>query len=372
MKFRRRNSCKQPDQIRRMQTIRWKLTMITFLIMLLSCLITVAVYFILIKLLGATPVVIALTVNPVFAAAILLCACGIIATILFAWLSKYYLRPIKKLIHATEEMRNGNFKVRITADTQPLSEMAELIQSFNEMAQELEGIELFRNDFINNFSHELKTPIVSIRGFARELQIEGRNDEQCKEYARIIEEESDRLVRLSSNVLELSRLESQQIVTNQTVFYLDEQIRQSILLLEPEWTAKELEILPDLCELRYYSNEDMLSLVWKNLLSNAIKFTPAGGQIRVEMECSGDRVAVSVIDSGIGMTEEIRAHIFEKFFQGDSSHSRKGYGIGLAVVHRVLKLCRGTIEVQSSPGQGSCFRVVLPIEKPPQSQRPGP
>lgn len=367
MNPRRKGNRRHPEQIRRLQTIRWKLTVITFLIMLLSCLITVAIYYTLIKLLGATPVVIAITVNPLFAAVILLCACGIIATILFAWLSRYYLRPIKKLIRATKEMRNGNFSVRIQADTHPLSEMSDLIQSFNEMAHELEGIELFRNDFINSFSHELKTPIVSIRGFAKELQIEGRIEEQRREYARIIEEESDRLVRLSSNVLELSRLENQQIVTNQTVFYLDEQIRQSILLLEPEWTAKSLELLPDLCELRYYANEDMLSLIWKNLLSNAIKFTPAGGRIRVEMKLLDNCVEVSVTDSGIGMPDEIRAHIFEKFYQGDSSHSKKGYGIGLAVVQRVLKLCGGTVEVYSSPGEGSCFRVLLPINELPRT-----
>lgn len=357
------------EQLRRRQTMRWKLTMLAFLIMLFSCLITVAVYYVLLTLLGTTPMVIALTVNPLFAAAVVLIACGIIAIVLFAWLSKYYLRPIKQLIHATEEVRKGNFEILVSTEARPGTEIAELIQNFNEMTQELSGIELFRSDFINNFSHEFKTPIVSIRGFARELQMEGLDNSQRVEYARIIEEESDRLVRLSSNILELSKLENQQILTDQTVFYLDEQIRQSILLLENEWAEKDLEILPELVGLRYYSNEEMLALVWRNLLSNAIKFTPLGGKIWVEMQVSPDHVTVSVRDNGIGMTPEVLSHVFEKFYQGDPSHSRKGYGVGLSVVQRAVTLCGGSITAESSPGNGSCFRVTLPLDQLPLTQK---
>lgn len=348
------------EQLRRRQTMRWKLTMLAFLILLFSCLVTVAFYYILLTLLGKTPMVIALTVNPLFAAAVVLCACGIIATILFAWLSKYYLRPIKRLIRATEEVRKGNFDLQVINEARPGTEMAELIQNFNEMTQELNGTELFRSDFINNFSHEFKTPIVSIRGFAKELQMDGLSDAQRLEYARIIEESSDRLVRLASSILELSKLEHQQILTGLTQFYLDEQIRQSILLLESEWTEKELEILPELTELRYCSNEEMLALVWRNLLSNAIKFTPQGGKITVEMQVDNTSVIVSVTDTGIGMTPEVLSHVFEKFYQGDTSHNKQGYGVGLAVVHRAVTLCGGAVEVESTPGAGSCFRVILP------------
>ena len=355
-----REQNREHKQVRKRQTLRWKLT--TFALVTLACsgLITVSVYYILLRLLGATPLFVQLRLNPLFAAVFLLCSCGVIATALFAWFSKYYLMPIKQIISATKEIRRGNFKARVPMEVRPEAEMAELIRNFNEMAQELEGIELFRNDFINNFSHEFKTPIVSIRGFARELQQSGLTDAQRQEYARIIEEEADRLARLSSNVLELSKLENQKIVTNRTEFYLDEQIRQSILLLEQEWTAKELEVIPELEEVRYYFNEEMLALVWRNLLSNAIKFTPPGGQIRVRMQVRLQEVRVSVSDTGIGMDPEVCAHVFEKFFQGDPSHSKQGYGVGLAIVQRVVTLTGGSVSVTSEPGKGSCFTVTLP------------
>ena len=239
-------------------------------------------------------------------------------------------------------------------------ELQDLIRNFNEMAEELRGIELFRNDFINNFSHEFKTPIISIRGFAHELRQEGLTDEQRNEYAKIIEEESDRLARLSANVLTLSKLESQQIVTGRTEFYLDEQIRQCILLLESEWSEKELEIVPELELLLYRGNEEMLALVWRNLLSNAIKFTPQGGRIEVRMEVTEQTVTVSVADNGIGMSDEVRARVFEKFYQGDPSHAHAGYGVGLALVKRVVDLMEGSVSVKSREGCGSCFTVKLP------------
>ena len=175
-----------------------------------------------------------------------------------------------------------------------------------------------------------------------------------------IEEESDRLARLSSNVLTLSKLENQQIVTGQTEFYLDEQIRQCILTQESDWTAKELEIIPELEPLLYYGNEEMLALIWRNLLGNAIKFTPRGGCIRITMSVGSNDVTVSVEDNGIGMSDAVRTRIFEKFYQGDTSHAHAGYGIGLALVGRVLQLVGGTVQVESEEGKGSRFTVVLP------------
>ena len=209
---------REQDPVRKRQTLRWKLTIFALVTLICSGLITVIIYSILLRLLSATPLVVQLRLNPIFTAVFVICSCGIIATVLFAWFSKYYLMPIKQIISATKEIRRGNFKARVPMEVRAESEMAELIQNFNEMAQELEGIELFRNDFINNFSHEFKTPIVSIRGFARELQHTDLTPAQRREYARIIEEEADRLARLSSNVLELSKLENQKIVTNRTEF----------------------------------------------------------------------------------------------------------------------------------------------------------
>ena len=347
---------------KRLISLRWKLTGFTFLLFFSSAILTVAIYIVLTRLLRSSSLVELLTEDTTLTAVILLSSCVLISIILFALLSRYFLTPIKQLVLATKEVRSGNFKVHIKTKAKPVSDLEELITNFNEMTRELDGIELFRNDFINNFSHEFKTPIVSIRGFARELQREGLSEEQKAQYARIIEEEADRLALLSTNVLELSKLENQQILTGKSHFYLDEQIRQSILLLEPEWSKKEIEILPELEELSFYSNEQMLSLVWNNLIGNAVKFTPKGGEIRVEMRVGEGEVTVLVIDNGQGMSEEVRAHIFEKFFQGDPSRAKRGNGIGLAVVKRVVTLCGGSVEVESEIGQGSTFRVTLPIE----------
>ena len=347
------------------QTLRWKLTGFVFSVLLFSILVVAAIYGIVLAILGDSSIGMRLAVSPIFIALLLLGACALIATVLFALLSKYYLQPLKRLIRATKEIGEGHFDIRVQEEKPSLyyvvPELQDLLHNFNEMAEELRGIELFRNDFINNFSHEFKTPIISIRGFAHELRQEGLTEEQRTEYARIIEEESDRLARLSSNVLTLSKLENQQIVTGQTAFYLDEQIRQCILTLESDWTEKNLEIIPELEPLLYHGNEEMLALVWRNLLANAIKFTPSGGYVRVTMTIGERDVTVAVEDNGIGMSPEVRARIFEKFYQGDTSHARAGYGIGLALVGRILQLVGGRVDVKSEEGKGSRFTVVLPL-----------
>ena len=343
-------------------SVQLKLTLFAFAIIVVSCAITVGVYFVLLLIFAKAGLEELVGLYPLVVAIILLGTCGLVATLLFAWLSRVYLRPMQQLIDATKEVKRGNFEVRVHhREKRPVTEVQELVENFNEMVQELGGIEMFRNDFINNFSHEFKTPIVSIRGFAREMQIEGVSEAQKREYARIIEDESDRLARLSSNVLELSKLENQRIVSNRTEFYLDEQIRQTILLFEKEWSEKDLEIIPELTECRVVFDEEMLALVWNNLISNAIKFTPQGGTITLRMICREREVTVEIEDSGIGMTEEIRRHVFEKFFQGDPSRGKTGYGIGLAIVSRVVQLCHGSVEVESEKDRGSTFRVRLPL-----------
>ena len=351
------------DKKRQKQTsVQLKLTLFAFAIIVVSCAITVGVYFVLLLIFARAGLEELVGLYPVVVAIILLGTCGLVATLLFAWLSRVYLRPMQQLIDATKEVKRGNFDVRVHhKEKRPVTEVQELVENFNEMVQELGGIEMFRNDFINNFSHEFKTPIVSIRGFAKELQIEGVSEAQKLEYARIIEDESDRLARLSANVLELSKLENQRIVSNRTGFYLDEQIRQTILLFEKEWSEKNLEIIPDLVECRVVFDEEMLALVWNNLISNAIKFTPDGGTISVRMTCGERMVTVEVEDNGIGMTEEVRQHVFEKFFQGDPARDKRGYGVGLAIVSRVVQLCHGSVEVESEKDGGSLFRVTLPV-----------
>ena len=350
------------QKMRLRNTLRWRLTLFVFLILIVSGVTTGIVYALLLLLFRFHPIVIALTVNPYSLIITLLCICSVIGTILSGFFGKYYLRPLKQLIQATEQVKKGDFKVQVERQNNPNSEMGALNISFNEMVRELDGIEMFRNDFINNFSHEFKTPIVSIRGFANELQAGDLTEEQRAEYAKIIAEESDRLARLSISVLELSKLENQQIVTDKTEFFLDEQLRQAILRQEPIWTEKNIEIIPELDEVRFYSNEELLSHIWDNLISNALKFTPNGGSVGVELCADEKSVTVRVSDTGIGMTEDVKSHIFEKFYQGDPSHTGGGYGVGLPMVARVVSLCGGSIEVESQPEKGSTFTVILPRE----------
>ena len=347
-------------EIRLRHTLRWRLTLFVFGVMLVSGILTAGVYFAVLLLFRTNPIVLAITLNPLFLAITLLCISAILGVFLANFFGKYYLRPLKSLIRATKEIKRGNFKARIDIDNHPESEMSRLIQSFNEMTRELDGIELFRNDFINNFSHEFKTPIVSIRGFARELQKDGLTAQQRQEYAKIIVEEADRLAKLSTNVLELSKLENQQIVTDRTEFYLDEQLRQSILLCEALWMEKEIEMIPELDEIKYYGNEELLAHIWNNLLGNAIKFTPPQGKITVRLWEDAGGVRVSFCDTGMGMRPEVMERIFEKFYQGDPSHHKSGYGIGLTMAHRAAVLCGGSILVESREGQGSTFAVTLP------------
>ncbi len=341
-------------------TIRWRLTLFVFAIMLISGILTGTLYLIILLIFPRHPLTIALAINPFTLVAFLLCISAVIGTTLSGILGKFYLRPLKQLIRGTEEVKNGNFKVQLTDVGNPVSEMGHLIESFNEMARELDGIELFRNDFINNFSHEFKTPIVSIRGFARELQQDGLDAQQRREYAEIIAEEADRLAKLSSNVLELSRLENQQIVTDRIEFDLDEQLRRCILLQEEAWSKKDIEMLPELSAVRYVGNEELMSHIWNNLISNAVKFTPPGGIVCVRLFERADSIVVEVSDTGHGMSEEVMSHVFEKFYQGDPSHHEKGYGIGLTMAHRAAVLCGGSVTVESTLGEGSTFRVTLP------------
>ena len=269
------------------------------------------------------------------------------------------LRPLKQLTEATQKVREGDLTVRIPQPANQ-SELNQLIASFNLMLEELEHNEIFRKDFINNFSHEFKTPIVSIRGFARQLYNEDLTDEQKREYIDIIVAESDKLARMSTNVLLLSKLENQTIVTDRSRFSLDEQLRDELLLLEPAWSKKELAISPELENVDFAGSAELLSHVWRNLLSNAIKFSPQGGELRVDLYRREREILVSISDEGPGMDSETAARIFDKFYQGDTSHKSEGNGLGLSIARRAVHLCGGSIEVDSAPDQGCRITVRLP------------
>jgi signal transduction histidine kinase len=228
------------------------------------------------------------------------------------------------------------------------------------MARELSMINMLNNNFINNVSHEFKTPISSIQGFATVMLGTDLADEQ-KEYAEIIVCESERLTRLITNILKLTKLENQAIITEQEEFFLDEQIRHSILLLQNEWTKKNIEMNIDLPQISLVANAELTQQIWHNLLSNAVKFSNENGQIDVSCYVQDNIAVVSVKDYGIGMDGATLTHVFDKFFQGDKSHSGEGNGLGLSLVNRIVELCGGTIDVSSELGQGSEFIVRLPL-----------
>ncbi len=323
-------------------------------VILAAGLITVAIYGFL--------VFFGLLVNPAFRVIALPTMLTLSIVMLYAGMSWGKLKPMSDLVQAMRAVSKGDFNVRVDCKDVP-GDMGELVASFNDMACELGGLELFRKDFINNFSHEFKTPIVSIRGFAKQLEREDLTDAQRREYLDIIISESDRLANMSNNVLLLSKLENQTIVTDKTVYRLDEQLRRCILLLEKQWSEKALELDLDLEEVRFLGNEEMVQHVWVNLIGNAIKFSPPGGPLSVTLRREGGEAVARVRDAGPGMDEATRQRIFEKFYQGDTAHAAEGNGLGLSLAQRIVDLCGGRLAVDSAPGAGSTFTVYLPLEE---------
>ena len=271
-------------------------------------------------------------------------------------------RPVKRILEATEKIMQGDFTVRI----EPVKEFAgetgfnEIIKAINKMTAELQGTETLRTDFIANVSHELKTPLAVMGNYATMLQRPGLSEEERNDYAKAISEASRRLAQLITNILKLNKLENQQIFPQPTQFDLGEQLCECMLQFEDIWEKKGLNIEADIQEdVRICSDRELLSLVWNNLISNAVKFTPEGGTIGICLKSEGNQITVSVSDTGCGIKPEVGQHIFEKFYQGDTSHATQGNGLGLALVKRVVDILSGEISVQSVYGQGSTFTVKI-------------
>ena len=318
------------------------------------------IIFLLINQMRVTTII---TRGTVFFVGVSLILSSIIGSVIFLLISRNLMKPIHTLSDALGQVARGDYAVRVDTGS-GASDIRELETAFNDMTRELGSIELFRNDFINNFSHEFKTPILAVRGYAYQLKNDELTPQERAQYADVIIAESDRLAAMSRNVLLLTRFENQQIVTDKREFYLDEQLRGCILMLEKEWTAKDIELDLDLDEVVYRSNEDMLSHIWSNILSNAVKFTPAGGRIAVSCHADSAWVTVSVTDNGIGMDDATRLHVFDKFYQGDTSHRSSGNGLGMALAKRVTELAGGKITVKSRPDKGTTFTVKLPVTTP--------
>ena len=275
--------------------------------------------------------------------------------------SRIPLKPINNLINKMNRLAAGDFKARLAFGETLSSHPAfkEISTSFNTMAEELENTELLRNDFINNFSHEFKTPIVSITGFAKLLAKGNLTDEQKAEYLSAIEEESMRLSTMATNVLKLTKVENQTILSELSTYNLSEQIRSAVLLLEREWTEKNIELQLDFDDYTIEANEELLKEIWINLFDNAVKFTPRCGTIALTVEEAEEQYLVTVSNTGSEIPPEKRERIFKKFYQADESHATKGNGIGLAIVKRIVDLHGGEITVLSEKDVTS-FRVVLP------------
>lgn len=290
----------------------------------------------------------------VFLAGSLLIGCSVAV-----FVGKLIIRPVQNISNAFDELSRGNFAVKVS-ENERIMEIREMAQRFNAMTGDLSRIETLRSDFVANVSHEFKTPIAAIEGYATLLQNHKLSEEKHDHYVEKILENSRRLTNLSGDILMLSRLENQETVPDKKEYRLDEQIRKSVLMLEQKWTDKEIEFDMDLPKEIYYGSEHLLYQVWVNILDNAIKHSPQGGMIQISIQEREDGLIVCIADQGEGMTEEIQKHIFEKFYQGDRSRKAEGNGLGLALVKRILDLCKGGISVESAPGKGAVFSVFLP------------
>ncbi len=266
----------------------------------------------------------------------------------------------KQIADAAKSLVQGDFSVRIPNVSQLGADenFNEIIDCFNMMAEELAGVETLRTDFIANVSHEMKTPLAVMQNYGTLLQTKGLSEEKRLEYAKGVADGARRLADMMTNILKLNRLEKQQIFPRTKEYDLGEQLSVCLLNYESVWENKGIEIETDIAEdVRVSTDEELLSLVWNNLFSNAFKFTQEGGKVIVTLEATNQHVIVKVKDTGCGMTADVGAHIFEKFYQGDTSHATEGNGLGLALVKRVVDILQGEIGVESTVGKGSTFVV---------------
>ena len=284
--------------------------------------------------------------------------CTIVGIISTGQLSRYFFAPIKKLRGAMDKVAEGDFSVRVE-DKSDSKEIMEIYTGFNLMAEELSTTEILQTDFASNVSHEFKTPLSAIEGYSTLLQGSENLDENEQEYLERIRLNTQRLSTLVGSILLLSKLENQQIPTNQTRYRLDEQIRRSVVTLEPAWEEKNIEFDVELERLTYLGNEAMMHHVWDNLISNAVKFSPRDGLVRIRLARVDKKLVFTIEDQGPGVPEEARKHIFDKFYQADSSHTQEGNGLGLSLVRRILAIEKGSIEVENRSEGGCCFRVTL-------------
>ena len=283
----------------------------------------------------------------------------ILSCVLGGFLSALFFTPIARLSRAMRQVQGGDFSIRMEDPTY-IREVRDLYENFNLMTRELEATEIIQSDFVSNVSHEFKTPINAIEGYAMLLQDGQRSEEQAL-YVKKILLNTRRLSELVGNVLLLSKVDHQAIDGNTSRFRLDEQIRSALLLLESKWTEQETEFDVELESIEFTGNESMLLHVWSNLIDNAIKYGPRGGLITLRLRAEAGQAVFTIEDCGPGIPESHQPHIFDKFYQVESSRTAEGNGLGLALTKRVLDVCGGTIAVENLPAAGCRFTVKLPL-----------
>ena len=268
-------------------------------------------------------------------------------------------RPVKMITDTAEKIMRGDFSARVKhMHGSGMEGFNQIGESINKMAEELSGVETLRTDFIANVSHEMKTPLAVMQNYGTLLQSHDLTEEKRIEYARAITDASRRLADMMTNILKLNRLENQQIYPNPTTFDLGEQLCESLLQYESTWERKNIEIETDIAEdVLVSADAELLLLVWNNLFSNAFKFTDEGGRVSLSLIADNEYATVKISDTGCGMSAEVGTHIFEKFYQGDTSHATQGNGLGLPLVKRVVDILQGEIGVESAPGVGTAFTV---------------
>ncbi|OTX45249.1 two-component sensor histidine kinase [Bacillus thuringiensis serovar pondicheriensis] len=266
------------------------------------------------------------------------------------------------IIEPIQKIAKGDFSVKIRNEEKYDGEIGVLVKSINDMTDELNAMEKMRQEFVSNVSHEIQSPLTSIKGFARALQDTNLPEEKRKHYLTIIETETTRLSKLSQNLLKLTLLESEEYTPERVTYRLDQQLKQIVLNSEPLWAEKEIELDLDLEKVHITADQESMSQVWINLIHNSIKFTPSSGTISIKLKEYETLVEVRIRDSGIGISEEQKQHIFERFYKADSSRTRAygGSGLGLAIVKKVLDLHQGEIKVESEEGNGTEFIVCIP------------
>lgn len=283
----------------------------------------------------------------------------IISAVLVRINLKNIFRPIEQINEATKKVALGEYDIELESKRE--DEIGELTNNFNKMTHGLKSTENLQKEFINNVSHEIKTPVSSIEGFAKFLKDKNLTQEEREEYANIIIEEAKRLENLTGKILKLSKLNNQEIITNKQEIEVAEQIRKAISLLEPKWSKKDIKINVSLEEKIFLGDEDLIFQVWVNIIDNAIKFSNEGGSIDIKVYEKDGNINVEIKDRGIGMKEEELEKVYDRFYQIDRSHSKEGSGLGLAIVKRIVELSEGKIEIKSKENKGTIVIVKLPV-----------